>query len=215
MTVYKMPGMGTYGSLWQARGYSGAGDVEHLINSLDGQPAIVCGSAEGVFQEFDFAYSKYPDAKVFAANDVGMYIPELDHWVSLHGDCMQYWKYLRKIHRQYEDKKHKVTWTHVYDEKDIADYHWQDLSPIHALSGFFAMQVAWIMGCSPIILVGCPADTTRNFYRLAARAEYGGEKTPGGKGLRAQIKNEMYRLPDFRASVRSTSGWTKEFFGGI
>ena len=205
--------MGLYGATWEAAGYAGAGLVGELINSLQGRPAVVAGNAFGVFDEVDSALEKYPDAVVFGVNDVGMFLPKLDHWVSLHTDKLATWKNARwLVARDKENAKY-----HGVDPRAFIDYDWSSLRPLFALSGYFAMQIAHIMGSDLIVLCGCPGDGTRRFFESKPRSGfmYGDDSQVSGKGVRDQLRSEMNRLPGFRARVRSTSGWTQNFFGGL
>jgi hypothetical protein len=205
--------MGTYGSTWESRGYSGGGSVSELVNSLAGRPAVVCGSAESVFYELEDVLKKEPDAVIFGVNDIGMFLPRMDHWVSLHSQNLGVWKSVRWIHaRPREDVKY-----HSIEERPFIDYNWQNLTPLFALSGYFAMQLAYIMGASPIILCGCPGSQAARFFEAAPRTDfaYGGLMAGSETGVREQLENEMKRLPDFKAAVRSMSGWTREFFGSL
>lgn len=205
--------MGTYGSTWEAHGYSGVGPCSSLIDSLKGRPAVVCGNAEGVFQELAHVTNRIDDVVVFGVNDAGMYLPRLDHWCSLHVDNLGLWKGVRWTHhRGQEDARY-----HSIDNRPFIDYNWEGLTPLFALSGYFAMQIAWVMGCDPIILCGCPGESRRNFFQAKPRDNfgYGGGEAGSDKGIRQQLESEMRRLPDFKASVRSMSGWTQQFFGGF
>jgi hypothetical protein len=96
-------------------------------------------------------------------------------------------------------------------------YWWEGLTPLYALSGYFAMQLAWVMGAGRIILCGCPGNQKRRFFEVAARKDFGYGTGPAAadNGIREQLEREMHRLPDFRVAVRSMSGWTQEFFGGV
>lgn len=214
MTVYNTLGMGTYNATWQYNGYSGAGNVKDIINSNENRPAVVVGGARGVFEELDIVKTMYgPDDLVtLAVNDVGMYIERVDHWVSLHGGNFPMWKSVRWLY----PISPSPTMFHSHGHTDL-DYNWQGLSPLFALSGYFAMQIAYLLGCSPIILVGCPGDGTPRFFESKRKDgfSYGGGLSPSDKGIRSQIVGEMNRLPDFKSRVRSTSGWTQFYFGGI
>jgi hypothetical protein len=97
------------------------------------------------------------------------------------------------------------------------DYVWDRLSPQMALSGYFAMQMAWIMGAERIVLCGCPGEQTRRFFESTPREDfgYGGHDSHGDQGIRQQVEIEMKRLPEFKQAVRSMSGWTQSFFGGM
>lgn len=216
MTNYATPGMGTYGSTWQHAGYSGCGNVAGLLDSAKGRAALVCGNAEGVFDQYREAVLKYPEAVIFAANDVGMYLPKLDHWVSGHGDNFPAWKAVR----WQEDHTRAVTEVvklHSVMNEPIVDYWWDQLNPSFALSGNLAMQIAWLMGCAPIILCGCPNSPMRRFFDVQPRDSfgYGGGTRQADANIKQQLVNEMDRLPAFKAVIRSMSGWSRDYFGGI
>lgn len=199
--------MGNYNAAWEVRGYAGQGNVAPLIDTLRGRPAIVCGGAFGVFDEFTLALSKLNDPVVFAANDVGMYIPKLDHWASLHADNLGGWKAVRwqQQHVMEQCSYHSAT------ARPVVDYLWEYLTPCFAFSGSFAMQIAYIMGADLIVLCGCPSDTTRRFFDVPDKSI----KDYAGGGGREQLEKEMERLPEFRSKVRSMSGWTQTYFGGL
>jgi hypothetical protein len=213
MTTYSTPGMGSYGSIWQAKGYCGGGNVAGLLGSLAGRPALVAGNAARVFSDLQAAREKVTEEPaIFAANDVGMYLPKLDHWVSLHADNLSAWKAVRWLHPQKQDAAR----LHSVRPAGGVEFIWECLTPVFALSGYFAMQIAWLMGCAPIILCGCPGAASRRFFEAVPREDfsYGGGTSGGDAGVRGQVVQEMRRLPEFKSAVRSMSGWTAEFFGG-
>jgi hypothetical protein len=205
--------MGLYGTTWEAGGYAGDGPVAELIGTLQGRPSIVCGNATGVFDELVRALAVYPDAVIYGVNDVGMYLPRMDHWVSLHSDNLGVWKSVRWLHTRDREQ----TLYHAVDARAFVDYNWSSIRPIFALSGYFAMQIAHVMGSGRIILCGCPGSSVRRFFEAAPRVDfaYGNGNAGGDAGVRQQLEKEMERIPDFRIKVRSMSGWTREYFGGI
>lgn len=200
--------MGLYGATWQARGYCGSGAVGEFLNALAGRTALICGNAAGVFDEVAEASALVEQPVVFAANDVGMYLPRLDHWVTLHEGNLKAWKAVRWLHQQQDEQ----VWVHSHQADPAVDVVWTGLTPLFSLSGYFAMQLAYLLGCERIILCGCPGDATRRFFDGPYPTRQLGY---GNDGLRKQVMSEMYRLPEFKAAVRSMSGWTKEFFGSI
>jgi len=206
--------MTAHGSTWTYGWYHGAGNVAGLLGIYAGNPAIVAGAAEGVFLEVLDARAKLGiEAVVFAANDVGMYLDRLDHWVSLHADHLMPWKQARWLHHKGpEDVRF-----HAPQMRDGIDYVWDGLTPMFALSGYFAMQIAYLMGCEPIMLCGCPGDRTRRFFEADSRRDFGYGNHPEGRdtGCREQLEQAMKQQPDFKAKVRSMNGWTKAFFGGL
>lgn len=213
MTTYHGESMGTHGATWQAAGYAGAGNVAPLLGTGAGRPAIVCGNGAGVFAELAEAQARLVEPVILAANDVGMYLPVLHHWVTLHGDNLGAWKTVRWLHHRAQEQ----TCYHTPDPRPFSDYVWEGLRPIFCLSGYFAMQVAWLLGCRPIVLCGCPGEQVRRFFESTARAEFGYGNGPVGsdKGVREQLEKEMMRLPEFKAAVRSMGGWTKSYFGSL
>ena len=206
MTTRNAATMGSYGATWAHNGYAGCGNVQELVGTLKGRVALVIGSGDGVFNDIKNAQSKIGKlAVVFAVNDIGMFLPVVDHWVSLHGQNLGAWKNVRWLH----PREREYTKYHSVDSYPYIDYVWQELTPVFSLSGYFAMQIASIMDAEQIILCGCPGDATRRFFDLDSHFSYDKE------GVRAQVEHEMARLPEFKAKVRSMSGWTRDYFGGL
>ena len=203
---FNTPGMGTYGADWHAHGYSGCGNVSPLIDSEKNRPAIIAGGSFTVFDDIDRIAPRLDDPLIFAVNDVGMFLPIVNHWVSLHAENLATWKTVRWLHSW----PVQTTNYHSYETK--TGYTWDHLNPIFALSGYFAMQIAWIMGCAPIVLCGCPGSPARRFFESVPRPD-GIYDTNGG--VRDQLITEMNRVPGLKKVVRSMSGWTREYFGGL
>ena len=214
MTNRNAASMGSYGTTWEAAGYAGSGPCGELVNSLQGRPAVVCGSGQTVFEELNDALHKVDDPVIFGVNDTGMFLPKMDHWVSLHSDYLGAWKAVRWLH----GRAHENVSYHGVDPRPFIDYDWSSLRPLFALSGYFAMQIAHVMGSDLIVLCGCPGEWAPRFFEATPRADtfgYGNGAHGSDRGVRDQLEHEMKRLPGFKARVRSMSGWTKEFFGGL
>jgi len=204
-------------AMWTHGGYSGSGNVESLIGSLYGRAAVVVGSGgsiEDILDQVEEVRFKLKPV-IFAVNDIGLYLPCVDHWCSLHNEKLKHWYGVKTC----EEREH---WERIKTHTAIGatgglHYYWHGLCPLFALSGYFAMQVAWIMGCSPIVLVGCPGDDTRRFFAKEPRKgfHYGHGGSAADNGMKRQLLDEMARIPEFKKSVRSTDGWTREFFGGL
>lgn len=201
-------------SAWISRGYHGNGDgrqnIVGLIDSMLGGTALIVGSGgriNEILEDYDAIVARHPECKIFAVNDVGVYLPRVDHLVSLHEDNLKHWAALRA-------DKHKDFKTHALIE---ADWNWEGIVPIMPISGLFAMQIAWVMGADRIFLVGCPNDATPRFFENKPREafQYGAGKGQSDVGVRRQLLDEMRRLPDFKAAVRATSGWSMDFFGSL
>ncbi len=218
MVTRNAASMGNYGATWEYRGYCGSGNVEPIIGSIEGRVAVVCGNAKGILEEYNEFVTK--DCVVFGVNDIGAYLPKVDHMVSHHIPKLGHWVDLRKKGEgrwNKETKAHTPALTNVI-HKDLL-YYWQGLTPLFALSGYFAMQIAYCMGAEKIILCGCPALPVPRFFELETRKDlfgYGhGTKGNNDKAVTQQLTEEMARRPDFKSRVRSVSGWTKEYFGGV
>lgn len=211
MTTRNAASMGSFGTSWAVRGYGGRGNVAGLIGSLRGRIAVVCGNAAGVFCEYQHLVRTLPlmETTIFAVNDVGVYLPRFDHWVSLHEDNLHTWKQTRWLHHRGEDdiKYHSV------GQKPSVNYVWEELTPLFALSGYFAMQIAYIMGAEQIILAGCPGSKSQRFFECDPRSDFSYGSGENDASVRNQVIDEMERLPDFKKRVKSMSGWTGEYFG--
>lgn len=207
--------MGTYGATWESGGYSGSGNVQGLLGSCTGRSALVCGNAATVFADVRQAMASLSDPLVFAVNDVGIYLPQVDHWVSLHGEKLSVWQAARRQHWEREDG----WFSHSIRPAAGVQYVWEGLNPMFALSGSFAMQLAYLMGCAPVVLCGCPGDPTPRFFEVENRLNVpavfgygGGEKD---QAIRQQFLNECERVPALTSCVRSMSGWTRTYLGGL
>jgi hypothetical protein len=146
---------------------------------------------------------------IYAANDVGVYLPHVDHMVSLHTPKLDHWVGLRRdaTSKGYGNKDFRVHDGGLYDEREW--HQWTGLTPIMALSGLFSAQIAWLMGCSPIVLCGCPTDDTPCFW------QYDGIANVAYVRVQGQFKAEVDRNPEFKKALRSMSGWSKEYVGGV
>lgn len=218
MAVRNAPTMGTAGSSWQHGGYSGQGNVAGLLGSAKGRAALVAGNADGVFDEVEkaldhFAARGAERPLVFAANDVGMYLRPLDHWASLHYDNLPAWKSVRWLHH----KGAEDIALHSDQPAPHIDHCWHLLTPCMALSGMFAAQIAYLMGCDPIVLCGCPGTQVRRFFEPQARTDFGYGGGPGAadKNIRMQIRAELNRVPEFKERLRSMSGWSRDYLGSL
>ena len=114
-------------------------------------------------------------------------------------------------------REQEATKYHSVDPRPAVNYVWEGLTTLFALSGYFAMQIAYIMGAELIVLCGCPGESKRRFFEHASRADfgYGSGSASSDSGVRIQLLKEMGRLPQFAERVRSMSGFTQEFFGGM
>jgi len=196
--------------MWQSRGLSGSNDrCLELLGKHHGWPAIVAGNARGVFEEVSKAQSKLARCIVFAVNDVSVFLSRVDHMVSLHTPKLAMWAYLRRdpTSKGYGNKDFQVHDAGLYGEQEW--HQWTGLTPQMALSGLFAAQIAWLMGCEPIVLCGCPTDTTPCFWETTGTTSNPGY-TKHGQGM---LLSECARLPEFGQALRSMGGWSQAVLG--
>lgn len=205
--------------MWSFRGFTGTGNVDKLIGSIKGCTVILVGNAEGVFGEFKEAVccmlrSRGEEAMqqnppvIFAVNDVGMFLPHVDHWISIHADKFPAWLSVRQVYSRNLAKIHSV------DYGAGVNYAWLGIRPMFILSGYLAMQIAYIMGAGKIVLCGCPGSPARCFFEIQPREfGYGNGYSLVDPHVKDQLVAEMERLPELKATVCSMSGWTKDYFG--
>jgi hypothetical protein len=193
-------------SAWESGGYYGAGNVVGLLDSLAGRAAIVCGGARNVYDDLDAAERSLRGVEpvYFAANDIGVYLPRVDHFVSLHDDNLAHWAALRADKHSREGFK-----THSLQN---ADYNWEQVTPCLCVSGLFAMQVAYLMGAERVVLCGIPCDDTPRFFD-------GNKLWPAlgaaSNGIVEMLLSEIKRVPNLTERVRSMSGLTENLFGSL
>lgn len=194
----------------QSRGYCVPDSVGDLVGSLAGRGAVIVGNAQGALDEYDKALRILGDPAVFAVNDAGIYLGAFDGWISLHGDKFKEWKERRA--GALSAKTHSIF-------SPGADYDWTGLEPAHfSLSGLFAMQIAWILGAERIVLCGCPGDPKPRIDGSRNDTPgfgYGSGTTGSDGAIRRELGREMIRLPQFKNAVRSMSGATNTYFGGL
>lgn len=193
--------------MWSFKGYSGQG-CRGLFDSLCDRPAIVAGSARGVFEEISRAQSILGGSLVFASNDVGVLLPRVDHFVSLHGPRLEHWVALRRdpTGTGYGNVDFEVHDAGKHGTREGWN-QWTGLSPLMALSGLFAAQIAFLMGCKPIVLCGCPTDDTPRFWESEGR--------PGYAKSQQMFLSEVGRNRELADALLSMSGWTKKVLGEL
>ncbi len=197
-----------------AEGYTVHGECHRLQDSLCGRVAMVCGNAYTVYEDLDSALENVERPVIFAANDIGMYLPVVHHWASLHADKLREWAAVRRCEPSlWQDFTTHTTVSALRG----ADNVWAIEPCAFSLSGMFTMQVAYLMGADRIILCGCPGDQTRRFFDKHSRIDYayGGGDSAGDQRDHQQLMNEINRVPELKRRVRSMSGRTQEIFGGL
>lgn len=207
MTVRNAASMPVSSTDWTHRGFSGHQDMTDWFDVMANRTAIVCGNGAGVWDEYLRACSTVLNPVVVAVNDIGMYLPKVDHWVSLHADAFPSWRSVRDM----QERLPEQTRLHSGTPRGFLDAWWDRLTPQFPLSGYFAMQLCWIMGAERIVLCGCPGDASPLWYGPRTRGPF----DYGSNNLQGMVVQEMEKRPEFKRAVCSMSGWTQSYFGGL
>lgn len=169
--------------------------------------ALVLGGGDTLQTDVSMFRGKF-DA-VVACNDAGAWWPhDLDAWVTLHPRYMT-------TGPKWAEKRHeagyppaKATYAHESAVKPVSDrtiktYYGFFKDQYSGSSGMFATKVALVdMGFDRAVLCGIPLTNTPHFF--------GGEAWKSGENYRKY----WLQIPDeFKAKIRSMSGWTRQTFG--
>lgn len=202
--------------------------VEHLARDLGFEQlpkvagtfkgrAIVVGSARCAWDDLAVAREAWPEADLVAVKQVGMYLPGIRHWMGCHGERFQWMVPLRRDGyyfrghdangvRQVFPQRPGVTGVMVHAEKawPLVDVEWP--GDLKGTSACFAARVCCALGYEAILLAGVPLDGSGRFY------------DPPGVGTDLSVVNEQewhQYAAGFQGRVRSVSGRTRNFLGGL
>lgn len=190
--------------MWDYRGYRGPGDPA-LLATKEGKAAIVIGTAGCVWEDLARVEHLREAADIFAVKEIGAFLPWIvHHWVTLHPKELPHLMALRLVRHYGMDIKPV---THSNKPHSAVDHAWE-MANYGANSGFYAAEVALVMGYDRIILAGCPADNTPHFYDPPWR-----KTTAGDSHVLKAWRLEIMRNGEIRSRVRSLSGWTRDLLG--
>lgn len=162
--------------------------------------ALILGGAKSVFEDYQSALQMINFDVVIAVNDIGIEIPEIDVWCSMHPEKIPMWLEAR---RRNGFRDPRGFWT-TLDKTPPKDVDFQKLRNTRGGSGLLAVYVARYLNCDKIVLAGIPLTVDGEHYH-----------TPGHwkecKLYRVIWEADASLLND----VRSMSGWTKERFGQV
>lgn len=177
------------------------------------QIALVIAGAAAALDEYRACLQVLPGvrAATFVVNDMIAEFPDrVDHAVTLHPTKLARWL------KQREDSGLSPvgrTWAHQSTESskklfpavsdELAGY-WRCLSGyLSGSSGFFALQIALVLGFRKIVLCGVPMTKEAGHFKRQREWDE-------ALGFRAAWRP---RINELRPFVRSMSGWTLEQFG--
>lgn len=165
--------------------------------------ALILGGADTLYSDVA-AFGRGFDGTV-VCNDAGVHWPgKVDAWVSMHPEKFGEWTEGREV-RGFPAAGMLVS--HIQPRRGprvdlVTGWAWDETHGAGS-SGLFAAKVALVdLGFDMAVLCGIPLTPTPHFFRSKAWKI-------------APDYQEVWRgLPeDFRARMRSMSGWTREFLG--
>ena len=208
-------------ALWNYRGIQGEGSAPPGLAGTYGKSLIIIGCGRHVWQELsDYPRYQYGPMEapynrdvepldIMAINEIGLYLPHVDHWVSMHDDVLRHLHEIRKRLGLAETMLHSNTPvsydTHCYCCGGMV--YWRFLVNL-GCSGLLAVHIALMLGYEEIILAGIPADNEGNFYQPLGMHGVHGANRAKERWLMA-----LRRTPLITDRVRSLSGMTRDLLG--
>lgn len=165
--------------------------------------ALCLGGAAGVQEEWTAALALGDFDLIVACNDVGAIWPgRLDAWVTMHPEHLTRWRDQRRANGYPDAARYLVHGDYVPEWAELVEFRFpgQDNS---GSSGLFAAKAALIdLWAGRGVLAGIPLINSPHFFDAEQWAAAGGYREVW-EALR----------PEYRARIRSMSGWTAHFFG--
>lgn len=165
--------------------------------------ALCLGGAASLFEDIDAARSLGEYDYVVACNDaITVWPGKLDVAVTLHPEKLADWRELRLANGHPDAKRYLVHGDYVPAWAKLVEFRFPGQGDSGS-SGLFTVKVALIdLGADRAVLAGIPLVRTSHFFDAAQWEAAGGYRAVW-EGLR----------PEYRARIRSMSGWTAHFFG--
>lgn len=167
---------------------------------------LICGGAKCVFDDMERAHVMHEFDSIMAINDIGMHLPKLDFWVSMHPDKMVRWLEGRRNNGHPDP----ISFWTGHDRavptgaKAVQlGLTFQTLRNTRGGSGLLAIFAARYMQFDRIALAGIPMQREEeHFHKPGWWKECNLYRT-------VWENNASLRSGD----VRSFSGWTRDKFG--
>ena len=163
--------------------------------------AIILGSGQYLFGDYDKAKTIMPDHDLIAVNMSGICFPNIVHLVSLH--CERVPAFLAVA---LQDNGRHIT-THSQESNQTIpeiECRW-NFGTAGGSSSLFAVRVALRLGYKRVILCGVPLDKNRRFYD-----GYGRKSEICDRATEISWQMAKAELGD---KVRSMSGKTRDILG--
>lgn len=170
-------------------------------------PALILGFAGCLDEDFEKARQLFPGAVLFGVNRAAQRY-RCQHLVSL--DKHRIPEFLPS----YPITIHAGCFGGVRQEhgpKDYIDCYWPHLQPggTSGSSGWLSAKIAVKLGYFPIVLCGCPIDSSPHVAPDAAYDKSLWQNPKQVESCRKVIMTET----EYHPFVRSMSGWTRDVFG--
>lgn len=175
-------------------------------------PVLVCGSAWGLADDLLAAKKIYPDAPIIAVNHSAQVLKALAIFTQ-HPRKMVKWAAIQQARFGEGFTTHAAGTAHVATklgrtpEISGIDYWWDGVA-CGGTSGWGARRLAHFMGFELVVLCGIPIEVG-GYYDGAISKSNKHQATI--RHYQEQIKKDTL----MHDNVKSMSGWTKKFFGGI
>lgn len=173
----------------------------HLTQVKEKQPLknetlLIMGGARCLWD--DWMATTVENYDIMAVNFSALFLrTHVDHIFSMHSNIL-------KVLKEFLHKQKPQPITHSNQAYDGVDRVWPYV--LHnGSSGCYAATVGVALGYEQVILCGCPADNTGNFYDPTWHDDFFKKKRPVW-----ELANDKY----FEGKVFSMSGWTNELLGG-
>lgn len=186
--------------------------IDALDGKHTGRACLVVGSAPSVLEEYAEAREHCPDAIVIAVNDAARVV-SADYLASLHHELMG-------AFRKKSLNKEVVTISPQAPLSNADVDVWFTDCNSGATSAYAAVKMARKMGCTPIIMVGCPMDGGGGYVKQAdwkdvtvTRERFGHAADVSRQIARYKEELKRHAAEEDVSMVRSMSGYSAGVFG--
>ena len=170
----------------------------------DMPPLLVVGSGARMWDELAALSKAGWTGDFMAINHVGThYMGDITHWVSWHLEMLIPARKLRWHHAP--DNKNFRCWSGdglIPEKEEVCDGRFK-IPNEGGTSALLAVLIGEELGYTDILMAGCPLDGSGYFYRPGIEHRY---DEPVKKAWR-------WAVPNFKAKVRSMSGFTRDLLG--
>lgn len=174
----------------------------HGFGCGEGGVIFVCGSAACVFDDMRRAFGVYgqPSA-VLGVNDIGMHLPQIDHWYSNDAPMLRKWRQARRPEYKDDPALH-TNYGGESGYQDDMSYHGEFVGINSSIN---ATRLALKLGYDKVIVCGVPCDGSGYYFAPDMVTHYDND---------AVLDEWRKRVKEFEGRVVSMSGNTKWILDG-